>query len=216
MKRLITSCLVMVLLFSWGTGIASAHVTVQPEETTQGSYETFTVQVPTESDEVPTIKVKIEIPSSVFISRFEPKSGWRYEIERDGLEKITSVTWVAENEGFLPTEFGLFNMQGRVADDATEIVWKAYQTYQDGSVVEWVGAEDSQLPASVTKVNAKSAADSVNHHNNENISESKENVKADIGGTTETSSSSNTPFYLSITALIFALLSLGVSLYKRT
>ncbi|WP_312859716.1 DUF1775 domain-containing protein [Peribacillus huizhouensis] len=43
-------------------------------------------------------------------------------------------------------------MQGKVADDSKEIVWKAYQTYQDGSVVEWVGAPDAEKPASVTVV----------------------------------------------------------------
>lgn len=32
-------------------------------------------------------------------------------------------------------------MEGRVAVDATQIVWKAYQTYEDGTVVEWIGAE---------------------------------------------------------------------------
>jgi hypothetical protein len=45
----------------------------------------------------------------------------------------------------------LFNMEGRVAVDATQIVWKAYQTYQDGTVVEWIGAEAecSAIPFSV-------------------------------------------------------------------
>ena len=44
-------------------------------------------------------------------------------------------------------------MQGKVDDQAKELVWKAYQTYQDGSLVEWVGAADADKPASVTKVN---------------------------------------------------------------
>lgn len=54
MKRLFTSIGIMVLAFSCYVGVASAHVTVHPEETTQGSYEVFTVRVPSENDEVPT------------------------------------------------------------------------------------------------------------------------------------------------------------------
>jgi uncharacterized protein YcnI len=55
-------------------------------------------------------------------------------------------------------------MQGKVADDATEIAFKAYQTYQDGSVVEWIGAPDSEKPTSVTTVNPKPADGSDDHH----------------------------------------------------
>jgi uncharacterized protein YcnI len=157
MKKLVTSLILMLAAFSLFAGIASAHVTVLPKETTQGSYEMFTVRVPSENDTVPTTQVKVEFPSDVNISRFEPKPGWKYEIEKDASDKITSVTWTTEGEGLSATEFGLFYMQGKVADEATEIVFKAYQTYQDGSVVEWVGAPDAQKPASVTTVNPKPA-----------------------------------------------------------
>ena len=54
-------------------------------------------------------------------------------------------------------------MQGKVDDQAKEIIWKAYQTYQDGSVVEWVGAEDAEKPASVTKVNPAVAGTTHSH-----------------------------------------------------
>ncbi|MEW9674048.1 hypothetical protein [Ammoniphilus sp. 3BR4] len=39
-----------VLAISMFAGIASAHVTVQPKETTQGKYEVFTVRVPSEKE----------------------------------------------------------------------------------------------------------------------------------------------------------------------
>ncbi|RHW30947.1 DUF1775 domain-containing protein [Lysinibacillus yapensis] len=206
MNKLIISFVVMLLALNLVVGIASAHVTVQPEETTQGSYETFTVKVPTESDEIPTTKVEVLFPSSVIISGFEPKPGWKYEIKRDNSDKITSVTWIAENEGLLPMEFGLFHMQGRVADDATEIVWKAYQTYQDGTIVEWIGAGDSQKPASVTTI-LPATESSGNHHNSaEKTSEVKEEARE----------TTNNPLYFSIPALILALLAIGISITKRS
>ena len=215
MKKMIASFVVMFAVFSFFTGMASAHVTVLPKETTQGSYEMFTVRVPSENETVPTTQVKVEFPAEVSISRFEPKPGWKYEIEKDSSGKITSVTWTAENTGLSSTEFGLFNMQGKVADDATEIAFKAYQTYQDGSVVEWIGAPDAEKPASVTTVNPKPAGGSDHHHGTAEKKEETKTEHANEEAVKETTSSSNAPLYVSIAALIAALLSLGISLKKR-
>ncbi len=213
MKKLITSFVFTFGFLSLYAGIASAHVTVLPKETTQGSYGMFTVRVPSENESVPTTQVTVEFSSDITISRFEPKPGWKYEIEKDATDKITSVTWTAEGEGLSPTEFGLFNMQGKVADTATEIVWKAYQTYQDGSVVEWVGAQDAEKPASVTTVNPKPADGAGDHHGTDTKEEveteqTQEEVK-------ETTSPSNAPLYVSIAALIAGLLALVISLKKK-
>jgi uncharacterized protein YcnI len=211
MKKILTSIVLMFGAFSLFAGIASAHVTVLPKETTQGSYEMFTVRVPSENETVPTTQIKVEFPSDVNISRFEPKPGWKYEIQKDASDKITSVTWTAEADGLSPTEFGLFNMQGKVADNATQIVFKAYQTYKDGSVVEWVGAEDAEKPASVTTVNPQPADGSGDHHSAAKT-EAKPTNKDEVK---ETTSSSNAPLYVSIAALIAGLVSLVISLKKR-
>ncbi|MFP7300219.1 YcnI family protein [Neobacillus niacini] len=215
MKKTAASLLFMLVAISLFAGMASAHVTVLPKETTQGSYEMFTVRVPSENDTVPTTQVKVEFPSEVNISRFEPKPGWKYEIQKDASDKITSVTWTSEEEGLTATEFGLFNMQGKVADEATEIVFKAYQTYQDGSVVEWTGAPDSQKPASVTTVNPKPADGSGDHHGasaKDDEAKADETTKVEVK---ETSKTSNAPLYVSIAALIAGLLALVISLKKR-
>ncbi|QMV43457.1 YcnI family copper-binding membrane protein [Cohnella cholangitidis] len=144
----------LVLLLSLGfAGLASAHVTVQPKEVPAGSYQVFTVRVPSEKDSA-TTQVKVAIPDNVNVSRFEPKADWTYEIEKGAEDKIVSVTWKATGSGLGATEFGEFRMQGKVADDAKELVWKAYQTYADGEVVEWTGAADADKPASVTAVTA--------------------------------------------------------------
>jgi uncharacterized protein YcnI len=213
MKKIVGSLVLMLIAFSLFAGIASAHVTVQPKETTQGSYEVFTVRVPSENESVPTTQVKVEISSDVNITRFEPKPGWKYELQKDASDKITSVTWTAEGEGLSSTEFGHFNMQGKVADTATEIVWKAFQTYQDGSVVEWVGAQDAEKPASVTKVNPKPADGSGDHHGT--ITKEEEKTEQTHEEVKEAASPSNAPLYVSIAALIAGLLALVISLKKR-
>ena len=191
-----------MLLFA---GIASAHVVVYPKETTQGTYEKFTVRVPSEKA-TPTIKVEVLIPAEVTISRFEPMTGWKYELTKDATDKITSVIWTATGDGLSSTEFGDFNMQGKVGDTATLIAWKAHQTYKDGTVVDWVGAADSENPASVTTVKAKAAGAAMDDH-------------GDHGDTASTADSTSTdsklPLYLSIVALILGALATILALRKN-
>ncbi|MDF2720689.1 MAG: nuclear export factor [Paenibacillus sp.] len=205
MKRVATIfaiCLIAMTLFA---GVASAHVTVQPAETTQGSYEVFTVRVPTEK-EVPTIKVEVRFPAGVTVSRFEPKFGWKYDITKDGSGKITSVIWSATGDGLSATEFGDFKMSGKVDSDAKDLLWKAYQTYKDGSVVEWVGAAGSDKPASVTKVNAAKPGTTDSHGHDTGAQTS-----AESGGAAQ----SKVPLYLSIAAVVLGALALIVALFRK-
>lgn len=194
-----------------GGGFASAHVTVLPKETTQGSYEKFAVRVPTEKD-IPTVKVEVKFPlDSVSISRFEPKPGWKYELTKDANNKITGVVWTATGEGLGATEFGEFYMQGKVADNATAITWKAYQTYKDGSIVEWVGADGSDKPASVTKVNAKPAGAGTDSHGHTTAPAAPAADKA----ASTVPAASQTPLYLSIAGVVLGAAALIVSLMRR-
>lgn len=137
-----------MLLFA---SVASAHVTVKPAEVSQGSYEIFTVRVPSENKGTTTQSIEIRVPDGVDVLRVEPKAGWTYALNKEG-ERITSVAWSAEGEGLKETEFTEFRFQGKVAADAAELNWKAYQTYADGSKADWVEAADGQYPASVTTV----------------------------------------------------------------
>ena len=204
MKKWVMSAGAMLVSMMLFAGIASAHVTVLPKEATAGSYEVFTVRVPSEK-EVATVKVEVKIPVDVDISRFEPKPGWKYDVTRDDKKKITSVVWTATGDGFSATEFGEFKMQGKIADTAKELSWKAYQTYKDNSVAEWTGAADSKTPASVTSVKAKPASATTDSHGH----------TADHAASDEATSDSKATFYLSIAALVLGLVALITSLTKK-
>lgn len=215
MKKLLTLTISMIGAITLFVGVASAHVTVQPQETSQGSYEVFTVRVPSETQDVQTTKVEVKFPEEVNITRFEAKPGWTYEVQKDDTGKIKSATWTTEGKGLTESEFVQFNIQGKVGDEATEIVWKAYQTYSDGSVVEWVGAPDADKPASVTAVNPAdgsghghggTSADSSNDHS------AAGDLENDVEAKTATT---NVQLYLSIAALITGLLALVLSFRKR-
>lgn len=213
MKKVATLLVSMIGALSLFAGVASAHVSVGPKETSQGAYEMFTLKVPSEKEDVLTTKIQVLIPEEVNITRFEPKPGWKYEIQKDKTDKITSVTWTSEGEGLSATEFGQFNMNGKVGDKATEIVWKAIQTYSDGSVVEWVEAEEANYPASVTVVSPADA--SSGHGHGEKTTDTKAATEEKATEEVKETSTSNTPLYLSIAALIAGILSLVISLKKR-
>ena len=112
---------------------AYAHVTVKPAEVLPGEYQTFTTSVPNEK-EVPVTAIKLVIPTDVKSVTPTVKQGWEITTKKSG-EDITEINWTA---GTIAS--GLrdeFTFSAKVSADEGEITWKAYQTYQDGSVVAW-------------------------------------------------------------------------------
>lgn len=206
-----TTLVGMLLIGLMLASSAYAHVTVNPSQSTQGSFEVFTVRVPSEQEGF-TTGVEVRIEEGVEISRVEPKPGWSYEMERDANGKVTSIVWSTEGEGLARTEFTEFRMQGRVGEEATTITWRAYQTYSDGSVAEWTGAEGSDKPASVTTVQPRPEGAETDSHGH---------VVGSTGGDAHTSdaeqaapAASNWSTYLSAAALIIALAALVIVLAR--
>lgn len=111
-------------------GTSWAHVVVTPEEVGAEDYETFTVTVPTEKD-IPTTEVRVEVPEGFTVSGVQPVPGWDYEFEEDG-GLITSVTWFGGEIG--PREFQQFLLSAQAPEESGEHPWRAFQTYEDGSV----------------------------------------------------------------------------------
>ncbi len=127
---------------------AWAHVVVSPEEAAAGDYVTLTVSVPTEK-EVPTTEIRVEVPEGFVLSGVQPVPGWDYAFEEDrGL--VTAVTWSGGD--IRPREFQQFLLQAQAPEEPGEYPWKAFQTYEDGSIVKWTGPPESEEPASVVEV----------------------------------------------------------------
>jgi uncharacterized protein YcnI len=208
MKKWSVLCMTALSLFLFA-GIASAHVTVQPQETKQGSYEVFTVRVPSESENVTTTSIKVTVPVGVKVSRVQPKAGWKYELEKGSDGGITSITWTTEGSGLSQTEFDEFRISGKVADDAKELAWKAYQTYSDKSVVEWTGAPDADHPASVTTVLA-GTGEGDGHGAAAAAPEASTEAAADTAA-----SSDKLPLVLSIIAVVLGAAALAAALVRK-
>ena len=112
---------------------AWAHVVVSPEKVTAGDYETLTVSVPTEK-EIPTTEIRVEVPEGFLLSGVQPVPGWEHAFEEDG-GIVTAVTFSGGE--IRPREFQQFLVQAQAPEEPGQYPWKAFQTYKDGSVVEW-------------------------------------------------------------------------------
>jgi uncharacterized protein YcnI len=127
---------------------AWAHVVVSPEVVTASDYATLTVSVPTEKER-PTTKVRVEVPEGFLLSGVQPVPGWEHTFQEDG-GVVRAVTFSGGE--IRPREFQQFLVQAQVPEEPGEYLWKAFQTYEDGSVVEWTGPPDSDEPASMIEV----------------------------------------------------------------
>jgi uncharacterized protein YcnI len=204
MKKILTTSPLMIVLLLLFSGIASAHVVVNPENAIKGTFQEFTVRVPNEKD-IPTVKVELDVPPAVAISQFHPVPGWKYDLAKDSNGKITKITWTSTGDGIAGSQFEKFTIAGLISKDATSIDWKAHQTYKDGSIVDWVGTDTSDNPAPVTTVipvpaNATVSSDGDISYKDSNLA--------------STPSTSNLPLYISIAAAILGIVSLVISLQK--
>lgn len=190
MKKVMITVPMFLLAMIVFAGIASAHVKVHPAEVEQGTYQVFTVTMPVEKN-ANTTKLKLEFSDDVTMTNVEPKPGWSHELKKDDSGKITAVTWKADGDGIAPDEFIEFKMQGKVGDYAKEITFKGYQTYDNGDVVKWIEDQESDTPASVTKV-----------------------VPADDDQDDE-GATFGLSFYMSIAALILGIIAIVVAAMKK-
>lgn len=173
--------------------IASAHVSVKPESVTAGEVVTFNVSVPNEK-EVAITNIKLDIPKGLEDVTPTVKSGWTIKIDK------TSITW---SDGSIAAGFrDDFTFSAQAPARSTELNWKAYETYSDGSIARWDQSPDKEEvegsdsgPYSVTKISNDSKANTDN-----NVNKAKDN------------GSDSLPLVISLLALT---ISFGGLLFKK-
>src|SRR3954471_7875696 len=134
------------------TGVAAAHVEIQPESVPGGSFSVFAFRVPNESDSARTVVLKVLLPPKQAIASVQTTAipGWTattqsrklpQPIENDDGEQVTSVvsqvTWRATGGGIAPGQYQDFDLSLGPLPAAGKLVFNAVQTYSDGSVVNW-------------------------------------------------------------------------------
>ncbi|MCX4474072.1 hypothetical protein C5N14_05345 [Micromonospora sp. MW-13] len=153
---------------------ASAHVSVNPKEATQGGYGRFAFRVPNESDEASTTKVEVVLPENAPVGSVStmPVPGWTVTMEKrkvdppvqvhgsEVTEAVSKITWTATGDAAVkPGQFQEFPVSMGPLPQVDTMVFKALQTYSDGNVVRWIeeptpGAEEPAKPAPVLTLTA--------------------------------------------------------------
>jgi uncharacterized protein YcnI len=196
-------------------GPASAHVTVAaPGATRGGGDQEITFRVPVEENR-DTVGVTVQLPTDTPIASVlvAPMPGWKHTQKTaklakpistddgDITEAVSQITWTADaGQGIAPGEYGEFSIIAGQLPDADSVVFKALQTYSDGSVVRWIETAapgsnaEPEHPAPVLEL-AKSTA---------------------TPSTSTAKAASNTgPVTLSILALVVAAGALGLAAVSR-
>jgi uncharacterized protein YcnI len=136
-----------------GATAASAHVSVNPDDTGANGYTHLTFNVPNESPTAKTSKLEVKLPTETpFTSvAVKPVEGWSAQVVTGELPKpvtvsgttvttaATSVVWTADTAHQLgKNEYQAFSLSvGRLPAAGTTVTLKAVQTLTDGTVVNW-------------------------------------------------------------------------------
>ena len=154
MKKFVIGMVTSVVLALSLPAVALAHVIVTPGQAGIGQELVFNVSVPNER-ETPVTSIRLDIPKGVMSVTPTVTPGWTITTDGSG-DNITAITW----SGTIPVgQREDFGFGAQVPASSTELDWKAYQTYGDGTVVHWdqkpAGSDDATGnagPYSVTKV----------------------------------------------------------------
>ncbi|HKP42356.1 YcnI family protein [Mycobacterium sp.] len=121
-----------------GAAPAWAHVRVDADNPSPGSYSVLTFKVPNESEKgALTTQLNVALPNVASAST-EVMPGWTATLDRDAAAGIVrSVTWTAvPGAGIGRDQFGLFRISVKLPDNDT-VSFPTTQTYADGTVVKW-------------------------------------------------------------------------------
>ncbi len=174
--------LIVVAMLITVPSVALAHAVVYPRTSAPGAYEKYVLRIPNERD-VPTTRVELHFPPGLRVVSFGDVAGWSLQVLTDTAERITGAVWT----GNLPKErFIEFPFIAVNPKDSVRLTWPTIQTYANGETVHWTDPDTAaKSPASSTLVSAVTAT---------------------------TVTVSRTSLYISVAALLFALVALTVAL----
>ena len=153
---------------------AQAHVEIIPAGAPAGAETRLDVRVPNERDNASTERIDLQLPDGFAAASFEPVPGWDVKVTKAKLAKpvqtddgaitegVKQITWTAKSkrDGIPPGAFQDFGLSVLVPGKAGDtLTFKALQTYSNGEVVRWIGAEGSDTPAPALAVTAPGGGD---------------------------------------------------------
>ena len=198
--------------------LASGHVTLQPEEVPAGGFTRFDVRVPNERDDAATEKVEVEMPDGFIFASYEPVAGWTVDVKMEKLDQpieafgeehdsqVGTITWTADDPGaaIQPGQFRDFGLSVGIPEavqSGDTLTFKAIQTYDNGEVVRWIGAPDSDEPAPTVAVTEPA--------DEEHAAAAAEPVATDDEAADDDDEDEGAPTWLVVVALAFGVAGLG-------
>jgi uncharacterized protein YcnI len=146
---------------------AQAHVTLNPRSVTADSFARLDVRVPNERDRASTTKIAVSFPAGFASVAWKPVWGWRAKVTKAKLaapiktdegevtERVSKITWTATAKRYqiVPGSFEEFGLSTRIPNTPGKALsFPALQTYSNGEVVRWTGAQGTDTPAPVVNV----------------------------------------------------------------
>lgn len=219
-RRLLVVGSSAVLIVLGLAGAASAHVSVNPDTATQGSYTKLTFRVPDESGNASTTKVAVFFPTEHPLASVsvKPHPGWSFAVKTHELatpvssddgsisRAVSSITWTALDRAHAikPGEFDEFDVSVGPLPRAASMTFKTLQTYSDGSIVRWIdtssGAAEPEHPAPVLTLAGEQSTHSL----------------GSAADTVGDSGTAQTALVLSIIALLVAMGGVGLAALQRS
>jgi uncharacterized protein YcnI len=198
MRHLFTSLFSLLVLSTIVFQIPTfAHVTVSPDSVGVGKRQTFSISVPNEK-EIPTTSLRLVVPENLESVSPNVKPGWQININKTGSGEeaaVKEITWVG---GLIPAGYrDEFVFRAKVPSSETTLVWKAYQTYQDGTVVSWDQTTEQTSDSETTNTGPASKTQIIN------------DLKPEEKQTDQTS-------YLPLISLTLSIAALILSIYTLT
>jgi periplasmic copper chaperone A len=227
-NRLLTVGILTAVGLSIGAGIASAHVTVNPNTAVAGSYTKLTFRVPNESAKASTVKLTVNFPmdhpfASVSIKK---QPGWTAKATTSKLstpisdddnatitQAVSSITWTADASGKIALgEFAEFDVSVGPVPKVPSMAFDAIQTYDDGSVVKWdqptpASGVEPEYPAPVLTISAAAQTTPANP----SAAATTAAVTASQEAATSSSTSDNTARILGVVGIIVGAIGLLVA-----
>jgi uncharacterized protein YcnI len=139
--------------------VAEAHVTVNPNTAAQGAYTKVSFRVPNEEASANTTTVEVDLPADHPIASvsLRPVPGWTATTtttqlatpiksdDGDVSQAVTKIVWTGGT--IAPGQFQEFDVSlGPLPKDTDHLVFKALQTYSDGTVVRWIDLQQPGQP----------------------------------------------------------------------
>jgi uncharacterized protein YcnI len=204
---------------------AWAHVTIDPDEASQGGFATVRFRVPNERDDSGTNSVAVEFPADHPIASVsvKPVPGWTAAVETAPLpepvegegegeeitEAVSRITWTGGP--IQPGQFEEFPVSmGPLPDDTDQLLFPTIQTYESGEVVRWIdetppSGEEPEHPAPVLTLTAGG-----DEHGGGGEAEETESGESEIAADSDSDSNDDDSNTLALIALVVGALGLVV------